>query len=203
MTIERKCDSEVLGMYKKLLLTSLLLLTVAVATACGKPPSELNWKVADFAAVNQDNQPVTLDDLKGKVWLADFIFTNCTTVCLPMTSNMASLQKQFRDAGVDVVLVSFSVDPEFDRPEVLKAYGESYGADFTNWQFLTGYTFDEIKELSEGSFKSLLQRVPDSDQFAHGTSFYLVNPDGVIVKRYDGVYDPPVKEIIKDIKKLQ
>lgn len=67
-------------------------------------------------------KPFSKSDLKGKVWIADFIFTSCETVCLPMTSNMTKLQQQLKDEGItDVEFVSFSVDPEIDKPDVLKS----------------------------------------------------------------------------------
>ncbi len=84
---------------------------------------------------------MSLDNLKGKWWIADFIFTNWTTVCLPMTNNKSILQRKLKDNNLDVQLVSFSVDPDFDSPEVLKEYAEQYGVDFSNWSFLTGYDF--------------------------------------------------------------
>lgn len=155
-----------------------------------------------FEAVNQEGEPFTLDDLKGQWWVADFVFTNCTTVCLPMTSNMKILQDGLQEAGLDEVqLVSFSVDPDRDTPEVLKEYGEQYGADFSNWNFLTGYEFDYIKDYSISSFKNLVAPPPEGDdQVTHGTAFFLVNPDGVVVNHYKGTDSAAMDQIIEDLK---
>src|SRR5699024_5128054 len=93
-----------------------LLLFVLFVSACGDQYNgDFSYEVQDFTFTNQDGEKVSKSDLEGEFWVADFIFTNCTTVCPPMTSNMANLQDQLKEAGLeDVRLVSFSVDPERD-----------------------------------------------------------------------------------------
>src|SRR5690625_7542927 len=93
-------------------------------------------------------ESLSLEDLNGSWWVADFVFTNCTTVCLPMSTNMSALQDKLAEENIDVQLVSFSVDPDYDQPEVLREYAEDYEADLSNWTFLTGYDFQTIRELS-------------------------------------------------------
>lgn len=192
-------------MRKVLLITTVLF--VLVLQACGqKLPIEtnMNEKVADFSFTTQDKELLQLDDLKGQWWIADFIFTNCTSVCLPMTANMSYLQDRLNEEGLPIQLVSFSVDPDFDSPEVLKAYGEQYDADFTNWSFLTGYEFQTIKELSIKSFRAYLKEPePGSDQFTHDTRFFLVDPKGKIVKGYNGVQRENIDLLIDDLLTLQ
>ncbi|WP_019122543.1 SCO family protein [Brevibacillus massiliensis] len=161
--------------------------------------SKLDWYVPDFTYTNQDGKPFGLSDLKGHVWLTDMIFTNCRTVCPPMTANMAQLQQKLKEKGVEVDIVSFSVDPERDTPDALKAYGEKFGADFSQWHFLTGYSPEQIEELSYNTFKATLQKEENSDQVIHVTTFYLVDKSGKIVRKYDGL-NPPYDTIIKDIK---
>lgn len=186
--------------------TSWLLALVAlmvILSACGDSGQDtLDWEVQPFDAVNQEGESVSLDDLKGDVWLTSFIFTNCVTVCPPMTANMAQLQQQLEDEGLTVPIVSFSVDPERDDPQALKAYGEEFNADFSSWQFLTGYSFEDIQHFSSESFKSLVQFEEDSDQVMHTTSFFLVNDSGVVVQKYNGI-EPPYEEILNDIKSLR
>lgn len=170
---------------------------------CGEPiETNMNEDVLDFEFTTQDNESLELDDLKGKYWVADMIFTNCTTVCLPMTSNMKLLQDKMAEEDInDVQLVSFTVDPDYDTPDVLKEYGESYGADFSNWTFLTGYDFQTIKEISVKSFKSLLAEPPEgTDQVTHGTRFFLINPEGKVIKFYDGRLSAEMDTIINDLK---
>lgn len=180
------------------------LVLLLLLTACGKGEIEqtMSSKIADFEFTTQDNDTLGLDDLKGEWWVADFIFTNCTTVCLPMTTNMNKLQDELADHKLDAQLVSFSVDPETDTPEVLRNYAEGYGASFDNWTFLTGYDFETIQKLSIESFKSGLADDPDSDQVTHGAWFFLVNPDGEAIKAYSGIDADAIQDIIEDLKKV-
>src|SRR5690625_2908114 len=103
-----------------------LFIPVFLLSACGQQEidSNISEKVQDFEFTTQDNETLSLHDLEGKWWIADFIFTNCTTVCLPMTSNMKKLQDKIKEEGLEAELVSFTVDPEYDSPEVLKEYAK-------------------------------------------------------------------------------
>ncbi|RKQ18327.1 SCO family protein [Oceanobacillus bengalensis] len=170
--------------------------------ACGQElETNMSKQVMGFEFTTQDQETLSLEELKGEWWIADFIFTNCTTVCLPMTSNMSKLQDKMKEENLDAQLISFSVDPEYDTPEVLKEYAESYQADLENWAFLTGYDFQTIKELSVNSFMSALEKPPEgSNQVMHGTRFYLVNPEGEVVKNYKGVEIESIEQIINDLK---
>ncbi|MEI3611169.1 SCO family protein [Pseudogracilibacillus sp. SO30301A] len=174
--------------------------------ACNKPPIDTNMSenVADFSFTTQDNETLSLDDLHGEWWIADFIFTNCETVCLPMTSNLSKLQQELEEQDVSIQFVSFSVDPDFDTPEVLKEYGEQYDANFNTWSFLTGYDMKTIKELSIKSFRAFLKE-PEygDDQVMHDTRFFLVNPEGEVIKGYDGIKAESIDEILTDINKLE
>ncbi|MCA1053660.1 SCO family protein [Rossellomorea aquimaris] len=165
--------------------------------------AETDYEIADFTYTNQHNEKVSLKDLNGTVWIADFIFTNCETVCPPMTFNLTKLQKELKKEGVeDYKIVSFSVDPEHDKPQILKDYISEYEADTSKWELLTGYQFDEIKGFAEHSFKSIVAKDPNSDQVIHNTSFFLVNKEGVVVKTYSGNADVPYDEITADMKTL-
>lgn len=188
-------------MHKHLWLFLLLLLTLALAGCAQKIEDPLNWEIEEFTFTNQDNEDFGLKDLEGKVWLADFVFTNCTTVCLPMMSNMTDLQSQLEAEGLDIEIVSFSVDPATDTPEVLKSYAENYGADLSSWNLLTGYSPQDIDAFAMENFKAIARKPENDDQVVHGTSFYLVDKNGVIMTDYNGV-NPPVDEIIKDAEIL-
>ncbi|MCG5104209.1 SCO family protein [Oceanobacillus sp. APA_J-5(13-2)] len=186
----------------KKLIAVLIFCAVVLLAACGEEiEPNMEGEVADFSFTTQANETLSLDDLRGEWWIADFIFTNCTTVCLPMTTNMADLQSKLKEEDLDVQLVSFSVDPDYDSPEVLIEYAKEYDADFNNWSFLTGYDFETIKELSMNSFRSVVeQAAPGDDQVTHGTSFFLVNPDGEIIKRYSGVDNNEMDLIVEDLR---
>lgn len=178
---------------------------IAFLVSCSNEPIETNMSktVNDFSFTTQDEDILSLDDLKGKWWIADFIFTNCETVCLPMTHNMKSLQDRIAEEGFDVQLVSFSVDPDYDTPEVLREYAEGYDADLSTWTFLTGYDFDTIKELSIKSFQSMVQEpLEGDDQVIHGVNFFLVNPDGEVIKNYDGVESSEMDLIMEDLETI-
>jgi protein SCO1/2 len=163
-----------------------------------------NWPVEDFTATDQEGQPFGLKNLKGKVWVADFIFTNCVDVCPPMTNNMAKLQKMIKDEGLeDVELVSFSVDPSLDSPEALKSFGEKYNIDYRNFHFLTGYSQEYIESFAMNNFKALVMKPENEDQVTHDTKFFLVSEDGKIMQYYSGLNDIPFEQIMKDIKLIQ
>ncbi|MFE8702103.1 SCO family protein [Cytobacillus sp. FJAT-54145] len=190
----------------KLRIIFIMLLTVTILSACGQSgiKDPLNWPVEDFTFTNQEEQPFGLADLKGKIWVADFIFTNCDDVCLPMTSNMVKLQGMVKDEGYEnVEFVSFSVDPEIDSPEVLKDYGEKFNVNFGNYHFLTGYSNDDIHEFAKNSFKTIVVKPKDQDQVVHDVNFFLVDQEGNIMKYYTGLNEIPFDEIMSDIKALQ
>lgn len=193
---------------RKYITFSLLTLTlILILSACGgqesKIETNMSEKVADFEFTTQDNETLSLEDLNGEWWVADFVFTNCTSVCLPMTTNMKLLQDKIKTEDLDVQLISFSVDPDHDTPEVLKEYAADYDADLDNWTFLTGYDFHTIKELSVKSFRNFVKEPePGDDQVTHGTRFFLVNPEGKVVKNYDGIKADEMDNIVADLKDL-
>lgn len=182
----------------------IILLSVAaiVLTACGKEvETTMSSDVDTFTATTQDGETFTEEDLLGSWWVVDFIFTNCTTVCPPMTRNMSIVQKDLEEAGVEnVKYLSFSVDPDNDTPEVLKDYGDDHGADYNSWTFLTGYDFETISDLSVKSFQSPIQPPPEGDdQVGHGTRFFIVNPEGTVVHNYIGTEAEQIEQLVEDM----
>ncbi|MFB6466113.1 SCO family protein [Cytobacillus sp. Hz8] len=192
---------------KSKVLAIYLIMTVVLLSACGQREIKdaKNWPIKDeFTYTNQEGKPFGLKDLKGKVWVADFIFTNCEDVCLPMTSNMAKLQQLAKDENIkNIEFVSFSVDPENDTPQKMKEFAQSFNVDFKNWHFLTGYSQEAIEQFAMKNFKALVKKPEKEDQVIHGTDFYLVDQNGTIVKYYTGLNKIPMKVIINDIKTLQ
>ncbi|MFC5735549.1 SCO family protein [Cytobacillus gottheilii] len=182
----------------------LFILSILILSACSTSfEAETDWKVQSFEYTNQNNEKVSLNDYKGDIWLADFIFTNCETVCPPMTYNLSQIQQKLTDEGLDdIKFVSFSVDPKVDSPEILKEYIEKYDVNLENWDLLTGYTQDVIETFAMDSFKTVVVKDNQSDQVNHGTSFYLVNKEGTVVKNYSGVQNVPFDQIVSDIKSL-
>ena len=184
---------------KKITLLFFLAITL-VLTACSSEQS--GTPIDDFNYINQNNEPFGHKDLQGKVSLATFIYTYCPTECPMMTFNMSQVQDEIKNQGLkDVQLVSFSIDPEVDTPEVLTKYGEDFGADFNMWHFLTGYSQEEIEDFGPKNFKTIIKK-PNNEHFViHQFDFYLLNKKGEIISQYNGYEDPPINQIIKDIKK--
>ncbi|MBA4602709.1 SCO family protein [Thermoactinomyces sp. AMNI-1] len=176
-------------------------------TAANNDVSALNWQVPFFTYTNQDGETFGFQDLKGKIWLTDFIFTRCPNICPPMTANMLKIQNALKQAGMEAEIVSFSVDPEYDQPEKLKEFAKNYGADLNSWHFVTGYSFEEIQKLVKDTFKGAVSRQegpsPDVPVLVnHPSQFYLVDQNGKVVKFYDGLR-PDAGQIVNDIKVLQ
>ena len=152
--------------------------------------------VPQFEFTNSDGNIVTLDNLKGKVWVADFIFTTCTMACPMMTGNMNIVHKKFKKND-NVRLVSISVYPEFDTPEVLKNYASQYDADTEKWLFLTGKE-DAVKDIIRDGFK-----IGDyEDIIFHSEKFALVDKKGIIRAYYNGMKSEDMKQLKKDINAL-
>ncbi|SFL53586.1 SCO family protein [Salibacterium qingdaonense] len=168
----------------------------------GSSLTDADLSLPSFSFTNQDGETVTNEDLQGEYVIADMIFTNCPTVCNTMTPNMLNLQGQIEQAGLeDVRMVSFTVDPKRDDPETLTKYGQNYGADFSNWDFLTGYSVEEIKQLSKNSFLSALNQDTGDQNIIHATAFFLIDPKGNVVRKYDGL-ENDTEPILDDLKRL-
>ena len=186
-------------MMKRILFISGFALLLILAACGDKFESNMSRDIPDIAYTDQNGETVELDDLKGKWWVADLIFTNCETVCIPMTLNMLKIQEQAAEKGLDVNFLSFSVDPEYDSPEVLREYADEYSVDLDNWTFLTGYEFETIQEIAEETFLTGVQKEANSDQVNHGTRFYLINPEGKVIKHYSGLELDALEKIIEDL----
>jgi protein SCO1 len=151
----------------------------------------------EFALTNQDGQRVTLDDMKGKVWLADFVYTTCPGPCPIISAHMARLQRKL-PADMNARMVSFSTDPESDTPAVLKAYAKRFGAS-DRWTFLTGPK-DQMYDLIQRGFMLPIAS-PAGAQIIHSTRIALVDKMGVVRGYYDGTMDSDA-QIIADMGRL-
>lgn len=141
----------------------------------------------EFSLTNCDGRPVSREDLLGKVWIADFVFTRCGGPCPLMTQRMLLLQRaleeQFPQDMSRIRLVSITVDPAYDTPAVLKEYAEVWGASLDTWHFLTGPPDETLRIIREGFKISASQEGSGSEDMpsmAHSTNFLLVDGDGVI-----------------------
>lgn len=168
----------------------ILLVTSALLAACSnyKFKESINYEIDSFTVTDHRGETLTLDDLKGEPWFAMFVFTNCTTVCSPMTYNMADIQSRLEEKGIEnYKIVGFSVDPENDTPEVMAEYLQRHTVpDESKWHYVTGYDQKFIEQFAANSFHAYAKKVDGEDQVYHSVSFYLVDEKGVAVKYYDG-----------------
>lgn len=136
-------------------------------------------QVQDFTLTNENGAVTSLADLRGRVWIADIIFTRCPGPCLRMTHQMKELQDSI-PKDVPLRFVSLTTDPEYDTPAVLKSYSERNGAETNRWMFLTG-TKKQISDLASGSLKlSAVEKKPEerestNDLWIHSTIFVVVD----------------------------
>ncbi|HEX7186481.1 MAG TPA: SCO family protein [Thermoanaerobaculia bacterium] len=167
------------------------------------PPPVLG-QVPDFALTNRDGRTVRRADLAGAPWVADFIFTRCGASCPMMSMRMARLESDLPD-DLGVRLVSFTVDPEYDTPQVLRRYAESFGAP-GRWLFLTG-TREELHRLSIEGFKLAVDDSPAvaasaEEPILHSTRFVLVDGEGRIRGYYEAFDEESVERLERDLKAL-
>jgi protein SCO1/2 len=156
--------------------------------------------VPKFELTNQDAQAFGSEALAGKIWIADFIFTTCPGPCPIISTRMSELQKPL--AKSDVRLVSFTVDPEKDTPEVLRAYADKLRKEPFPWDFLTG-PLDTITSLSRDGFKLALaaEEEPGTGP-VHSTRFVLVDRRGTIRGYYDALAPDGVTKLLADTNHL-
>jgi protein SCO1/2 len=158
--------------------------------------------VPDFTLTERSGEKLPLSDLKGKVWIADFIFTNCGGSCPIMSSTMANFQEQLKEVK-NILLVSFSVDPERDTPVVLKEYAKLYNASPSRWLFLTGEK-EKIGYLTREGFHLAIASDSGSaaEPIIHSTMFVLVDREGVIRGYYDSTDEKGLNKLLDDARIL-
>jgi cytochrome oxidase Cu insertion factor (SCO1/SenC/PrrC family) len=156
--------------------------------------------VPAFQLVNQNGQSFGSAQLTGKIWIADFIYTTCPGPCPMISSRMSELQKPLEKS--DVHLVSFSVDPEKDTPQVLRGYAEKLQADPARWDFLTGPK-STIYKLSHDGFKLAVSDGSDEQGIpVHSTRMVLVDRHGRIRGYYDATEADAVTKLVADANHL-
>jgi protein SCO1/2 len=160
--------------------------------------------VPEFSLIERSGRQIGLPDLRGHIWIADFIFTNCAGTCPVMTTAMVELQAETaKDNMNDVKLVSITVDPARDTPEVLKRFADGYGADAVQWHFLTGDSAS-IQQLANKGFRLSAATSGGSgdEPIIHSNRFVLVDRQARIRGYYDGTDEVAVKQLLHDIKRL-
>jgi len=157
--------------------------------------------VPGFHLTNQDSDTTMSKNYRGKILIADFIFTRCATMCPLMTQRMTHVQKEFSD-NPQIQIASFTVDPEYDSPEELKKYARNFSADSARWNFYTG-SKPAIYELArKGFFLPVDQGDGGPEDFIHSSRFVLVDKQGRIRGYYDGMDSLAVDSLIRNVKRL-
>lgn len=194
---------------QRLALTFMMALLVsACQTTDSKEAYPQLFETPQFELVDSDGDPFSSSRLQGHAWLANFIFTRCHGPCPLMSQKLSQVQAELRKNGLldensRIRLVSITVDPEYDTPEVLAQYSKQWNADTRRWHFLTGPP-EVVSQLVEKGFKTALNRVEAGEtlDIVHGTAFLLVGPDGSVRKilRMD---DPDfIKEAVIGLREL-
>ena len=148
-------------------------------------------KVPEFIFKNQDNRFISNEDFLGKVYVAEFFFTSCPSICIEMNQNMKILDEEFSDRD-DFGIASFTIDPITDTPKVLKEYSERLNVKSQNWHFLTG-KIDDVYELSNSGFNIFSGVNPAvAGGFEHQGFFALIDKNGYIRSRRDANGNPIV-----------
>ena len=160
------------------------------------PPTLLN--VPSFALTRQDGASFGTSQLRGRVWIANFIFTRCPTICPLLTSQMKGLTEQLDDTAVR--FVSFSVDPAHDTPAVLARYAADHSADTGRWAFVTGDS-EAIEEIVVRGLKMYMGDRDESGNILHGSHFVLVDRSGAI-RGYYSSNPEGLEDLVRDTRQL-
>jgi len=159
-------------------------------------------KIPFFQYINQDSVMIRSSQMKGKVWIANFFFTSCPSICPPMTSQMKRLNILTSDINEYLQFMSFSIDPETDQPAKLREYIKLNGIQAKNWYFFTG---NEAKTHELG-VKNFMVHAEATDMapggFAHSDGLVLVDREGYVRGIYHGTITSEVDQLNKDVRKL-
>jgi protein SCO1 len=156
--------------------------------------------IGGFSFVNQEGKTITNNDVKGKVYVAEYFFTTCTGICPKMNANMEKVYAIYKNEP-DFRILSHTVDPETDSVPVLKAYATLHGADPKNWWFLTG-TKKELYSLARQGYLVDDGTYSGDEDFVHTQWFALVDGQGRVRGLYEGTKKPDVDKLITDIGRL-
>jgi protein SCO1/2 len=157
--------------------------------------------IQDFHFTNQDGKMVTQKDLEGSVYVTDFFFTTCHSICPVMSSQMERVYNKYK-GNPEVKFLSHTVDPEIDSVPQLKAYALKHNADSKQWLFVTGDKKDLYEIARKSYFMDAQQGDGGPDDFIHTQNFALIDKDKRIRGYYDGIDSSDVDQLMKDIDLL-
>ena len=158
--------------------------------------------IAPFQFVDQDSALITNATVKGKIYVADFFFTSCRTICPIMKTQMFRVYEATNTMD-DVLLVSHTIDPEYDTVALLHDFAARLGVKSSKWHFLTGQKDSIFKIAQTSYFATAMEDKTEPDGFIHSGAFLLIDKLGQIRGKYDGTKEDEVNQLIADIKKLR
>lgn len=200
-----------------------LLLPIAIGTACCllvfscSPKNEklpilgehqFNGKdtiyhtIAPFQFVDQDSATITNATFKDKIYVADFFFTSCRTICPIMKSQMLRVYEATKDMS-DVLILSHTIDPEYDTVALLHDFADRLGVESKRWHFVTGVRDSIFKIAQTSYFATALEDKTEPDGYIHSGAFLLIDKQGRIRGKYDGTKEEDVNRLIAEIKRLR
>lgn len=171
--------------------------STGISTEVESKPSKLAFiysgtdirKVPEFSFTNQHGNTITNQDYLGKVYVVEFFFTTCPTICPRMNRNLVEIQNHFSDFE-NFGVAAFTINPDFDTPEVLKKYADDYGITNPNWNLMTGNQ-DDIYKLANTGFNLYTAEDQDAEGgFEHSGNFALIDKNGFIRSRMDNYGNP-------------
>lgn len=160
-----------------------------------------NHKIADFKLTNQNGKTITQADYKDKIYVTDFFFTTCQTICPIMTDHMVQIQEKLKNNS-EVMLLSHTVMPEVDSVPQLKKYALEKGVDDTKWNLVTG-SKKEIYDLARKSYLAAKENPGDPYGLVHTENFVLIDKRKRVRGLYDGTLQEDIDRLLGDIEKLQ
>ena len=160
-----------------------------------------NHKIADFKLTNQNGKTITQADYKNKIYVTDFFFTTCQTICPIMTDHMVQIQEKLKN-NPEVMLLSHTVMPEVDSVPQLKKYALEKGVDDTKWNLVTG-SKKEIYDLARKSYLAAKENPGDPYGLVHTENFVLIDKRKRVRGLYDGTLQEDIDRLLGDIEKLQ
>lgn len=165
--------------------------------------SKRKQRIGNFSLINQNNDTISQDYYKGKIYIADFFFTTCQTICPIMTEHMVEIQQELKN-DPEIKLLSHSVIPNYDTPEILKKYAIQKGVDDNRWNLVTGSQKD-IFTLARKHYLAV-QDIPGTEDdldMVHTENFMLIDKKGYIRGYYDGTKDEAILNLLEDIEVLK
>ena len=202
---------------ERLIFPSFLIATVIFAVSCGRPPEKplpifgnrdvvggdtVYHTIADFRFVNQDSAIVTKATFDEKIYVADFFFTSCRTICPIMKTQMLRVYDSIEN-DPEVLIISHTIDPKHDTVGLLKDFADRLGVKSSKWHFVTGNQ-DSIYRLAQTSyFSTAMEDDAEPDGFIHSGAFLLIDKESRIRGKYDGTKEEEVNRLLADIARLK